>query len=257
VRTRKPVVVTGLLVLALAGAAMHRSTARGVSLPFDGADGRVVVNEYSHWHPGDPTGVRSRVWDMTSGSLLRRHGMGWTGPPDVVAPNAESTNGTNSAVFRLTSTKRDFGNVDVAFRLFNVGLSSTVSTPPVDWDGVHVFLRYQTEFSLYYASINRRDGMVTIKKKVPGGPSNDGTYFQLAALQPHAVPYGTWQDVRARVQDLSDGSVGIQLYADNQLLVSAVDGGVGGPPLRGAGAVGIRGDNDEFLVRNFRVTPIV
>ena len=52
----------------------------------------------------DPTQSISPTWEMTSGSLFASR-VGWTGTPDDVAPNVGSTNGTNSAVFRLT-TKR-------------------------------------------------------------------------------------------------------------------------------------------------------
>lgn len=34
---------------------------------------------------------------------------------------------------------------------------------------------------LFYASVNRCDQTVAIKKKMPGGSSNGGTYFTLAS----------------------------------------------------------------------------
>ncbi|MBK9102893.1 MAG: hypothetical protein IPM90_15765 [Austwickia sp.] len=37
-------------------------------------------------------------------------------------------------------------------------MTSTAPTPQVAWDGVHLFLRHQSEYSLYYASVARRDG---------------------------------------------------------------------------------------------------
>jgi hypothetical protein len=226
-------VATAVIVLSVAIKLQNPVSGNAMSLPFNSADGRVVANEYAYWHPTDQGRVKSKVWEMTSGSLLARGSIGWTGTPDAVPPDRKSTSGTNSAIFRLTSIRHAFGNVDVSFRLFNCGLSSTERTPPADWDGVHVFLRYKTQYHLYYASINRRDNTVTIKKKVPGGTSNDGTYYQLGEVQPHPVPYGRWQDVRATVEDLPDGSVRIQLYSHGRLLVSAVDTGIGGDPIRG------------------------
>jgi hypothetical protein len=57
-------------------------------------------------------------------------------------------------------------------------------------------LRYQSETSLYYASINRRDGTSVIKKKVTGGPDNGGTYYDLTPYVAHAVPYSMAGDHR-------------------------------------------------------------
>src|SRR4029079_8521338 len=117
----------------------------------------LITNEFAHWNPTNPSAIHSPVWDMTSGSEFGSSGAGWTGVPDDVGPNATSSNGTNSAVFRLVTKQSNFGDVSVSFLLRNQGLTTTPSTPAVDWDGVHIFLRYQSEESLYYASINRRD----------------------------------------------------------------------------------------------------
>ena len=89
---------------------------------------------------------------------------------DDEEPNADSSGGNNSAIFRLTTRSKSFGNVRVGFRLYQNKLVSTPSTTAVAWDGVHIFLRYQSRESLYYASVNRRDGRVVIKKKCMGGP---------------------------------------------------------------------------------------
>lgn len=219
---------------------------------FSVADG-LLTNEFAFWNPTLPSSRLSQNWEMTSGSLFARDGAAWTGVPDTVAPNATSSNGTNSAVFRLTTRRSDFGDVAVSFALRNDGLSTTASTPAVDWDGLHVWLRYQSEESLYYASVNRRDNTVVIKKKVPGGPSNGGTYYQLAQGT-LAVPYGAWQQVRATVRNEPGGAVTIQLYQNDRLLVSATDNGsIGGPPITAAGKVGIRGDNANFQFDNFKV----
>jgi hypothetical protein len=219
---------------------------------FGGGDG-LITNEYAYWNPSDPSSVVSPVWELDSGSLFRRGGAGWTGVPDDRSPDATSSSGNNSAVFRLTTRRSDFGDVSVSFRLRNDGLSSTGSTPPVDWDGVHVFLRYQSEFSLYYASVNRRDGTVVIKKKVPGGPDNGGTYYELTPYVAHAVPYGQWQNVTATVRNVT-GGVQITLSADGVVLAQAVDRGVGGPAITSPGKVGLRGDNANVSIDDFTVT---
>lgn len=218
------------------------------------ADG-LLTNEYAYWNPTNSSSVNSRVWEMTSGSLFAQGGAGWSGVPDAIGPNALSTNGNNSAVFRLTTKQADFGSVAVDFDLLNQGLSSTASTPAVDWDGVHVFLRYQSEESLYYASINRRDNTVAIKKKVPGGSSNGGTYYNISTFNTYQVPFGTWQHVKATIKDNADGSVTIELFGNGKLVARAVDNGsIGGAPIRNTGKVGIRGDNANIKFKNFTVT---
>jgi hypothetical protein len=217
----------------------------------------LITNEYAYWNPSDPRAVQSPVWEMTSGSLFASNGEGWSGIPDDVGPNPTSSSGTDSAVFRLTTKENDFGDVAVSFKLLNQGLSSTASTPPVAWDGIHVFLRYQSEFNLYYASIDRRDNTVVIKKKVPGGPSNGGTYYDLSPNVSHVVPYNSWQIVRATVQNNANRSVTIKLYSGDNLLVSATDdGSIGGPPITAPGKVGIRGDNCNFKVDDFSVSSL-
>ncbi|OHA16349.1 MAG: hypothetical protein A3H57_01665 [Candidatus Taylorbacteria bacterium RIFCSPLOWO2_02_FULL_43_11] len=161
------------------------------------------------------------------------------------------------SIFFILFILNDFKNVSVTFDLLNEGLTTSASTPAVDWDGVHVFLRYQSEESLYYASINRRDNKVIIKKKVPGGSSNGGTYYNLSTLNSSSVSYGSWQKVKASVKDNSDGSVTIQLFANDKLVASATDNGsVGGAPIRNQGKVGIRADNTNAKFKNFTVTSI-
>lgn len=217
----------------------------------------LITNEYTYWNPTSESGVKSNIWEMTSGSLFAQGGAGWSGVPDSVSTNAKSTNGNNSAVFRLTTKQANFGNVAVDLDLLNQGLSSTASTPAVSWDGVHIFLRYQSEYNLYYASINRRDNTVVIKKKIPGGPSNNGTYYDLVTYSAHSVSYNTWQHVKATVKNNTDGSVTLQLYADGKLITQVTDNGsIGGAPIRNSGKVGIRGDNANIKFKNFMVTAL-
>jgi hypothetical protein len=216
----------------------------------------LLANEHAHWASRDPRTRTSQDWDITSGSLFISDGTAWTGVPDDLPPGASSSSGNNSAVFRATTRRSDFKNVAVSFDLLNRSLTSTPSTPPNDWDGLHIFLRYQSEEWLYYASVNRRDNKVVIKKKVPGGPSNGGTYHNLTPLMDYSVPYGKWQKIRATVRNLSDGSVGIKLFADGKILLSAKDDGVGGKPIRSPGKVGIRGDNADLKFDNFIITTL-
>lgn len=185
--------------------------------------------------PGPP----GRAWVVTSGELRV----------------AQGTARTASPVFRAVTRRGDFRDAEVRFSLLNRGLSSTPKTPATDWDGVHVFLRYQSQYHLYYASVNRRDGSVVIKKKTPGGPSNGGTYHDLSPRRSHPVPYGAWQKIRVLVRDVPRG-VRIEAYADGKLLVAALDPGKGGPPIRAAGRVGVRADNADIEIDDFAASAL-
>jgi hypothetical protein len=226
------------------------------SASFPAAD-RLVTNEYAYWNPGAPDAVRSSAWEMTSGSLFSRGGGGYTGPIDDVTPDARSAQHTNSAVFRLTTRDYGFGDVKVGFRLTIAELSATPTTPATDWDGVHIWLRYQNEQSLYYASVARRDGRIVIKKKCPGGPSNDGTYYELSPEAPgYRIVFDRAWDVSASVRNNSDGTVTITLFQNDQAVLTATDRGIGCAALTRAGAIGIRGDNARFRFASFEVSRV-
>src|SRR4051794_5178807 len=178
------------------------------------ATNSVVTNEYSYWNPSDTAAAKSANWEMGSGTLFAQTGSGWSGRPDT-CDNVDRYSQTcnNSAVFRLATKRHDFGDVSLDLDLNSSGLTSTASTPPVAWDGVHLWLRYQSEYNLYYASVNRRDNRVVIKKKCVGGSENGGTYYELGPgeVSAPAWPVGSWQHVGASVQNNSDGSVTLKL----------------------------------------------
>ncbi len=227
------------------------------SYSFENLPDGLVTNEFAYWFPNDPNAVKSDIWEMSSGSLFADRGRGWSGVPDSVQPNARSTNGTHSAVFRLTTKRGDFKDIALRLELLNDGLSSTPATPPRDYDGVHLFLRYQSEYYTYYVTLNRRDGTVMIKKKIPGGPSNGGSYFTLSPVVSYGVPHKAWQRIEATARNNADGSVGLKLFIDGRLLASAVDdGSMGGAPIRVPGKVGIRGDNCDLKFRSFTVSAL-
>jgi len=244
------VVGTGGASSALTTSATTSGT-KLLSDSFSRNDG-LITNEYAFWNPTSVSAVKSTTWDMTSGSLFARNGTAWSGVPDAIDPNATSSNGTDSAIFRLVTKRKDFGSVDVSFRLRHNAFTSTPATPAVAWDGEHVFLRYVDETSLYSVSFNRRDGSTAIKKKVPGGSSNGGTYFTLAEGR-DSFSSGIFHTVRAMIFDNPGGSVSIRLRVDGVLVLSATDSGTGGPAIR-SGRVGIRGDNSDFNFDDFIVT---
>lgn len=228
----------------------------------------LITNEYAYWNPGH--GTVSQLWEMTSGSLFLRNGRGYSGVPDTVDPNATSSNGTDSSVFRLT-TKAVFQNHTTSFTLKPIKFSATTDTPAVDWDGIHIFLGYQDEFTLYYASVLRRDGKIVIKKKVStklldaqkikynaSDVSNGGVYYEITSeiKTPYQVPMNADTIVEASIQ-VSGTTVTISIFANGKPVLMAVDTGkVGGTAITTPGKTGIRGDNLEFEFANFIVNPL-
>jgi hypothetical protein len=210
---------------------------------------RLVTNELAYRRQGPQT-RRSADWVATSGSLFVRDGRWWTGAPDRVRPDAASAAATDSAVFRVVTTRGDFADVEVGFSLRVQRLVSE-PIPARPYDGVHVYLRYQDPRWLYAVSVGRRDGRVAIKKKLPGGPGGRGDWVTLASAR-RPLPTRTWVEVRVRVATRADGSVAITLDAGGQLL-QALDDGRDGPPIVRPGRVGLSGDNCEFEFGDFAV----
>lgn len=195
-------------------------------------------------------GTDDDTWTLTSGSLFRDHGQGWTGLPD----DGSGEDATGSAVFRMVSVRRDLGDVDVSVKLDVERLVTTPRTPERSFDGAHIWVRYQSDRQLYAVSVDRRDATMIIKKKCPGGDVNGGTYFDLSASVADApIPFGRWQSVSVSVRNRPDGAVAISARRDGHT-VAAVDDGVGCPPLLDGG-VGIRGDNAELRIDDIRVAP--
>jgi hypothetical protein len=216
----------------------------------------VITNEYALW-TSDPAAVRSPLWEMTSGSLFSVGGLGWTGDPDGVVPDATSSNGTGSQVFRLR-TRAAFGSVRQAVSV----RVNRFDAPPggaTGWDGVVLWPRYRSEFALYFAYVLRRDGRVQITKKCagqqPGGDYyNGGTYFPLTPVTVAAdTEPGRWYRLTSEVRDNDDGSVSIAVYRDGARLAEVTDAGVGCAPLTGPARLGVRGDNTDFNLDAYRV----
>lgn len=223
---------------------------------YDGADG-IITNEYAFFNPSLKDAVQSPNWEMTSGSLFRKGNQGWTGRPDSGGVmNAQSSIATNSCVFRCVTKRKDFQDFKVAFDFNPSEMVTGATNPAVAWDGCHVFLRYQSETSLYYASFMRRDGKVVIKKKVTGGSSNGGTYFELTPELPAALPLNTLAKIEATIKNVPTG-VQITLTQNGKKVLDVIDNGsVGGAPILTAGGTGLRGDNLNFTFDNFTVTAI-
>lgn len=219
---------------------------------FSGSDG-LVTNEFAYFNAGNPAAVRSPLWTVTSGSLFVHDNAGWTGVPDRRLTGPTSASGTDSSVFRAVTRNTGFQNVAVSFGLLVQRFVADSSGQSPTWRGVHVFLRYQTPDLLYVVSVDRGDGVVVIKKKVPGGSPDGGTYYTLATVRGRSV-VGRWEQVR--VSAVNDGAgVQFSVWLDNRLRLKAVDNGAGDvPPITQPGRVGIRGDYAEFEFDNFTVS---
>jgi len=218
----------------------------------------LVTNEFAFWNPLLALSRISPDWTLNSGSLFSVStptGQAFTsGHIDDIDPNAFSSNGTDSAIFRLTSRRDDFRNVRVDMDLSVEAWGSTRSTPANDWDGVHMWLRYQNEVSTYYASLARRDGRMVIKKKCPGGWVNGGHYVELSdEVVGYPARTDLWDSFSVSVDNNADGSVTLQTWRDGKLILETVDRGTGCAPITSAGAVGLRGDNARLYFKDFTV----
>jgi hypothetical protein len=218
---------------------------------FSGFDG-LITNEFALYNPSNLGAVISPTWQVTSGSLFRRAGMAWTGVPDGITPDPCSCLTTDSAVFRMIGNRSNFRDVSVSVTVRNDRLVTTKRTPAKPTDGVHLILRWQSQEQTYYASVDRRDGTVAIKKKLPGGPVNGGAYTTLAQAPVGAIPFGVARRVTAKVHNVA-GGVQLTLSVDGAALLSVVDSGQGGPPIIAPGRVGLRADNDELHFDDFIV----
>lgn len=231
-----------------------------------------ITNAYAYFQSDDPRSVPSASWEMTSGSVFSRRGVGWTGTPDLARPDARSANGTGSVVFRLRTRRHDFVDVDVRLR---VRVLRWTAHRRQQRPLVVLWVRYQSEQRLYSPTILSADGRVDIEKKTPGGPHavNGGTYY---ILPPYSdapdwpVRLGQWYDVGVRVCNRSDGGVSITTMRDGQVMQRAVDPGAGHPlpyarsgtetvrhgaALRAPGRVGIRSDDAELEFGRYDVRP--
>ncbi len=249
--------VAGLISLTVAGLVAGFLLSRGgpplLAASFPGGQ-RLVTNERAYYDPHAPGVRKSPVWMVTSGSLFSAGGAGWTGVPDDINPNALSTNGNDSAVFRVVTRRADFADVRVNFQLRVAGLVSTARTPATSYDGVHVFLRYQNQRELYVVSVYRPDGVLAIKEKIPGGPANGGTYYTLAEARAR-VPLGRWVPVSVSIVTAGNRAVRIGLSISGRKVLSSTSSRGRVDPILAAGRVGLRGDNCQFFFRDFTVTP--
>jgi len=283
IRSPSIVLIIGLLVLITITARYSKSTTFSLrsrlsiiksktsptSTPtrplfFDALNGpnRIVTNEFVHWSKG-ACPYTSSNWDMTSGTLMIKNGAGYSGIPTAEKSSyCESEIHNNSAVFRLNTKENNFGNVTVSVDYMAVQHGGG-GAPNNSYDGMHIWLGYQSEYALYAATIYRWDGTIVLKKKVPeetaqcDDPSNDGCYYNLsdAANRRSLTTPGVWHHAEVTTEALSNKSQHITVTIDNTKVIDAVDNSVHGSTYP-VGAVGVRGDNTEFYFKNFMVNSL-
>ena len=94
-----------------------------------------------------------------------------------------------------------------------------------------------------------------IKEKLPGGPSDGGTYYTLRQA-PYKIPPHTWVPIRVTIRTLTSKAVRIGLIISNHQVMTMTEPAGRVPPILSAGRVGIRGDNCEFYFRDFTVSSV-
>lgn len=222
-----------------------------------GGPHRLLTNEFAFNHPDSPQAVKSRQWFVTSGSFFARSGGATNGPLDDLAANADSTSGTNSAVFRAYTKQRFRPSYQVLFEVRVEPPRQVTGLHPAPWDGLHLMVDAESPEAAYYVSLYRRNGEAVIKKKTPGGPIAGGSYEALSRYVLSHMHPGRWCQVRVDVRQAGSPGVTIDLYEDGTLLATATDDGAlsGSPPFT-QGRIGIRADKTSFAIRAMTVEPL-
>jgi hypothetical protein len=226
---------------------------------FNGQD-RIFTNAASFYSKSCP--YVSPNWEMTSGTVLIRNGIGYSGiPTSETTSTCNSQSATNSAVFRLNTIRQDFSNVRVGLD-YDIVKHGGANAPQNPFDGVHIWLGYQDEYDLYAATIFRWDRTFVTKKKVATSKvnckatSNGGCYSNISPeiKSSTVMTTNTWH--HAEIVYSSNPSnliVTIQTFIDGQLIDTGIDNHVTSSSFP-VGALGIRGDDTEFYFKNFIVT---
>lgn len=221
--------------------------------------GNLITNEYAVYNPTAPDRVTDPDWTVTSGSLFGREGYATNYPVsgviDTTAPNALSTNGNNSKVFRMISSWT--GSEETMQRIIITNWGTVSGDPSPNESGIKVFTRYVAEDNLYYVAVNRADNKAVIKKKVPGGPSNGGTYHVLGGYVDFPVT-SVQRMFYIRTITNPDGSVTISLATlDGGVILVATDVNAGGTPPLLSGKFGIRSDYCKWRMDKYTVHKVV
>ncbi len=262
-----------LLSLSMATSACSHDTSLLLDETFDGPDG-LVTSEYAFPGRNDDTCAAeldsNSPFVMSSGTLFRMGGQGYTGPAteandnDIICdPSMNPTEDakTNSWDFRLNTKQNDFANVRVSMDYTVLAHDNqNGENANQSFDGLHLWLGFQDEANLYAVSFFRFDGTVVVKKKLGTDQqgedvSNGGEYFDLsepATLPAEFMTIGAQNHIDVDYVSNDDESVTITLTINGQQILQVVDTGVDGKTLT-QGGVGLRGDNTRAKFDNFRV----
>ena len=163
--------------------------------------------------------------DVTSGTLYAKHLQG---------SQVWKRGYTTTHNFRMLAVGT-YGGLPIRYRDGKATIRvyfDNIQSSPAHYAGAHLFLRYQTEYDLYVASL-RHDGQVMIKKKVCGQYST----LAVADYSGGEVLTDTWYNIEfeargtdlyfyvngnleltASDQDLSWGSTGVRIdYTDTYI----------------------------------------
>lgn len=255
-RASRPAVVLAIVLTSLLSGCGSDARATLFTADFGGPD-RLLTNEYATYHPRAKGIVRSSQWLVTSGSLFIRSGVATNGRVDHVAPNAQSTNGTNSGTFRAYTRQRFSADYKVTFELRVRRPRKAHGPARVAWDGVHLMVDSASPAAAYYVSLYRRDGFAVIKKKTAGGPIAGGSYRALSQYVPSHIRPDRWIAVRVEVRRSSPEAVTIDLYEGGTLVTTATDDpAIAHSPSYMNGRLGIRADETVFAVKDLVVRRI-
>jgi hypothetical protein len=225
--------------------------------------GQLIASEFANNSP---------EWVVTSGSLFRRDETGWTGVPDTCGAGQQPPVCNHSDVFR-THTRLSFsGSYTLTFRAkVNAIKSGACQHEPGD-RGFKVFAGRRSEHDLYVVALSRDNtNPLYVKRKVPCGQTNSGTYVTIGIAKSYPWPMGEWRSFRIEVSRNIDDTVTITLFdgAGNVLHVATDRGGPNPAtssctlpekypgatykPIRVPLAIGFRGDCSDFQVDDVRV----
>jgi len=100
--------------------------------------------------------------------------------------------------------------------------------------------------TLYFVSVDRRDGQLVIGKKL------NGKYYHSVRVPGHPFPLHKWVAIKTTVASHGK-TVVIRLSIGGHIVAHLTDGTTC-PAILTPGRVGIRGDNTEAEFKDFQVT---
>lgn len=202
----------------------------------------------------------SNLWEISNGSLFIRNNTGYSGLPSEGQPvhKCPSIEQAGSHTFRMHS-RQSFDNFKLSldYQLLQHGGAGGSDH---SYDGLHLWVRHESQYALYAISIARWDGVFAIKKKLPveeigcADPANEGCYNDIARqIRRPELLDRQWHHAEVTVRT-TDNNVDIELKIDGDVVLSGRDNGTTFGRIIPTGAVGVRGDNTEFSIKNLKVS---